>query len=125
MSNLTPLVFNKQRIMTTKVLAEQYGTNEQNISRNFTRNSERFIEGKHYFKLEGEELKEFKGYVLNDESLDIENVDFITVGQKCPIANGGYQESINHAVKLDMAKEIAMIADNEIVYTKLEGMNMK
>ena len=50
--------------MTTKVLSEQYGTNEQNISKNFTRNIERFIEGKHFFKLEGEELKEFKGYVL-------------------------------------------------------------
>jgi hypothetical protein len=55
--------------MTTKVLAEQFGTNEQNISKNFTRNSERFIEGKHYFKLDGEELKAFKGYVLNDDNL--------------------------------------------------------
>ncbi len=77
MSKLIPLVFNKQRIMTTKALAEQYGTNEQNISKNFTRNSERFIEGKHYFKLEGEELKEFKGYVLNDESLKFVSVLYL------------------------------------------------
>jgi len=64
MNGLVPIEFKNQRIMTTKVLSEQYGTNEQNISKNFTRNIERFIEGKHFFKLEGEELKEFKGYVL-------------------------------------------------------------
>lgn len=77
MSNLIPLEFKKQRIMTTKVLAEEYGTNEQNISKNFTRNAERFIEGKHYFKLEGKELKEFKGYVPNDESLKFVSVLYL------------------------------------------------
>lgn len=69
MSRLIPLEFKNQRIITTKVLSEEFGTNEQNISKNFTRNQSRFIEGKHYFKLEGQELKNFKGYVLNDESL--------------------------------------------------------
>lgn len=42
-----------------------------------------------------------------------ENIDFVTVSQKCEIANGGYQEKIDHAIKLDMAKEIAMIQRNE------------
>ena len=69
MNNLQPVEFKNQRIITTKVLAEQFGTNEQNISRNFSRNQERFIEGKHYFRLEGDELKEFKGYVLKDDTL--------------------------------------------------------
>lgn len=39
----------------------------------------------------------------------VENTDFVTVGQKCPIANGGYQTQTDHILKLDMAKEIAMI----------------
>lgn len=39
----------------------------------------------------------------------VENTDFVTVGQKCPIANGGYQTQTDHIMKLDMAKEIAMI----------------
>lgn len=77
MNRLIPLEFKNQRIMTTKTLAEEYGTNEQNISKNFTRNSERFIEGKHYFRLEGEELKQFKGYVLNDESLKFVSVLYL------------------------------------------------
>lgn len=43
----------------------------------------------------------------------IENVDFITVGQKCPIANGGFQERNDHFMKLDMAKELSMIQRTE------------
>ena len=42
-----------------------------------------------------------------------ENTDFVTVGQKSPIANGGYQEITDHVIKLDMAKEICMIQRNE------------
>lgn len=43
----------------------------------------------------------------------IEGQDFVTVGQKCPIANGGYQEKTDHALTLDMAKELSMIQRNE------------
>lgn len=42
-----------------------------------------------------------------------ENIDFVAVGQKCPIANGGYQEVLDHDMTLNMAKEIAMIQRNE------------
>lgn len=57
---LTPLEWNNRRIMTTKTLAECYETEEKNIQMNFKRNSDRFIEGKHYYLLKGAELKEFK-----------------------------------------------------------------
>jgi hypothetical protein len=77
MNSLIPMEYKSQRIMTTKILAEQFGTNEQNISKNFTRNAERFIEGKHYFKLEGEDLKAFKGYVLNDDTLKFVSVLYL------------------------------------------------
>lgn len=60
MNKLMPLEYKSQRIMTTKVLAEEYGTEETNIQTNFTRNQSRFVEGKHYYKLEGQALKEFK-----------------------------------------------------------------
>ncbi|MDY4949001.1 MAG: ORF6N domain-containing protein [Clostridium cadaveris] len=60
MKELIPLEFKNQRIMTTKVLSEQFGTEDKIIHQNFKRNEDRFIEGKHYYKLEGEELKEFK-----------------------------------------------------------------
>lgn len=60
MNNLTPLEFKNQRIITTKVLAEEFGTEEGNIQKNYSRNEKRFLEGKHYYKLAGQALKEFK-----------------------------------------------------------------
>ena len=38
-----------------------------------------------------------------------ENTDFITIGQKCPTAQGNMTMYTDHAMKLDMAKEISMI----------------
>ncbi|MFQ9247579.1 MAG: ORF6N domain-containing protein [Clostridium paraputrificum] len=69
MNNLTPLEFKNQRIITTKVLAEEFGTEEGNIQKNYSRNEKRFLEGKHYYKLAGQALKEFKNS-LPTESLE-------------------------------------------------------
>jgi len=77
MSKLIPLEFKNQRIITTKVLAEEFGTEDKIISNNFNRNIGRFVEGKHYYKLEGEELKEFKGCHQNDESLKYVSVLYL------------------------------------------------
>lgn len=52
-------------VVTTEMLADFYGTDIDNIRQNFSRNSDRFIQGKHYFKIEGIELKEFKDSVTN------------------------------------------------------------
>ena len=46
-----------QKVITTAMLAEAYGTDTTNIRNNFKRNKEKFIEGKHYFYLQGDELK--------------------------------------------------------------------
>lgn len=54
-----PLEWNGQVVITTSQLAEVYGTTTKNISNNFTRNKDRFQEGKHYFSLQGSDLKEF------------------------------------------------------------------
>lgn len=77
MNKLMPVEFKNQRIMTTKVLAEEFGTEDKIISNNFNRNIDRFVEGKHYYKLEGAELKEFKGYHQNDESLKYVSVLYL------------------------------------------------
>lgn len=49
-----------QRVLTTAQLAEAYGTETKLISKNFERNESRYKEGKHYYALAGEELKQFK-----------------------------------------------------------------
>lgn len=65
-NNLIPIEFKNQRIMTTKVLAEEYGTDEKNIQMNFSNNQSRFAEGKHFIKLEGQTLKDFKNSLPNE-----------------------------------------------------------
>lgn len=69
MNNLTVTEFKEVRVLTTSQLAEQYDTDSKVISKNFTRNQERYQEGKHYISLQGEELKEFKTSRQFDESL--------------------------------------------------------
>ncbi|WP_160693400.1 ORF6N domain-containing protein [Clostridium sp. C2-6-12] len=77
MDKLIPMEYENQRIMTTKVLAEEFGTEDKIISNNFNRNINRFVKDKHYYKLEGSELKAFKGYHQNDESLKYVSVLYL------------------------------------------------
>lgn len=56
-----------QRLLTTEQLAEFYETSVDRIKQNFNRNKGKFIEGKHYFCLEGDELKSFKSQVSNSD----------------------------------------------------------
>ena len=55
----------EMRVLTSKQLASAYETSEATIKMNFSRNRERFIEGKHYVSLTGDMLKEFKNEVTN------------------------------------------------------------
>ena len=48
------------RVLTTQQIADAYGTGTEVITKNFNRNKERYLEGKHFICLEGNELKEFK-----------------------------------------------------------------
>ncbi|MFZ3132722.1 MAG: ORF6N domain-containing protein [Desulfosporosinus sp.] len=60
MSNLIPVEYQNQRILTTAQLAESYEADAQLIVNNFNRNKERYAEGKHYFVIEGTALKGFR-----------------------------------------------------------------
>ena len=69
MNELTVLEHNNIRVMTTEQLAEAYGCAPKQIQQNFNNNRVRFIAGKHYFKLEGADLKAFKDSLENIESV--------------------------------------------------------
>lgn len=69
MNELTVIERENQRVMTTAVLAEEYGTTREIISNNFNRNKERYTEGKHYYCLEGEERREFLNHHQIDDGL--------------------------------------------------------
>jgi len=60
MSNLIVIENKGSRVLTTLQVAKGYGVDDKRISENFNRNKERYIEGVHYFKLQGLELKGFK-----------------------------------------------------------------
>lgn len=68
MMELKPINYNKEVVITTKTLAEVYECKEKQITQNFNNNNkDKFIEGKHYYKLQGEELKEFKNQFKNSD----------------------------------------------------------
>jgi len=60
MNNLQVIVHDNRRVLTTKQLADSYNTSADKVSYNFKYNENRYKEGKHFFLLEGEDLKEFK-----------------------------------------------------------------
>lgn len=62
---LQVIELNNQRILTTEQLAEFYEASVQQIKQNFNNNKNKFVEGKHYYRLEGNELKDFKNRVEN------------------------------------------------------------
>lgn len=58
--SLSPIIHNQIPVVTTELLAQLYGTEPLNIQVNFTRNKDRFIEGKHFFKTTGDDLKNLR-----------------------------------------------------------------
>ncbi|MEQ6971281.1 ORF6N domain-containing protein [Pectobacterium polaris] len=56
-------------VITTDLLANLYGANVNSIQQNFKRNAARFINGKHYFKLEGTDLRAFKNRLTDSQSV--------------------------------------------------------
>ncbi len=59
-NNLPIIEWKGIRVVTTETLATGYGADIKNIQNNFIRNESRFVEGKHYFIVQGNELKELK-----------------------------------------------------------------
>lgn len=51
MEELQVIEKNNERVLLTSQIAESYGTTAKVISNNFTRNQERYVEGKHYYCL--------------------------------------------------------------------------
>ncbi|WBL16408.1 ORF6N domain-containing protein [Sutcliffiella sp. NC1] len=77
MKHLQIIEKNGQRVLSTSQLAESFGTDSKIINRNFQRNADRYIQGKHYYALTGEELKAFKGSRQIDDSLKFASVLYL------------------------------------------------
>ncbi|EGP8063036.1 ORF6N domain-containing protein [Salmonella enterica] len=64
---ITPIIHGDFPVITTEFLASLYGTDPHSITKNHRSNVDRFVAGKHFFKLEGADLKAFKNKVTNSD----------------------------------------------------------
>ena len=65
MNEIINIEHNNERVLTTEQLAQAYECEGVQIKQNFNNNADRFVEGQHYFKLEGEALRKLR----------VENID--------------------------------------------------
>lgn len=77
MEELKVTEYKNIRVLTTQQIAEVYGADTKIISKNFERNKDRYIEGKHYVCLTGEELKTFKANRQIDDTLKFISVLYL------------------------------------------------
>lgn len=96
------------RVLTTKQLAEFYGVDQSIISKNYTRNKTKYIEGKHYVLLEGKELNEFKKFIKDY----IEKIEVDTSVSGNYIQNWDVEPPL--LVKLTSREELTVCSDIKI-----------
>lgn len=58
------------RVLTTKQIAKEYGTTGIRIQQNYSANKIRFVEGKHFVTLVGDELRDYKNHLGKNEVVD-------------------------------------------------------
>ncbi|EBP0014000.1 ORF6N domain-containing protein, partial [Salmonella enterica] len=63
----SPISYGDLPVITTELLAILYGTDPHSITKNHRSNVDRFVAGKHFFKLEGADLKAFKNKVTDSD----------------------------------------------------------
>ncbi|EJE7235438.1 ORF6N domain-containing protein [Clostridium botulinum] len=68
-TEIQPVEVEGQRVLTTELLAGIYEVDPIRIQQGFIRNKDKFQKEKHYFRLTGKELKEFKANYLKDSNL--------------------------------------------------------
>lgn len=62
-ADLNRIAWNGEPVLTTAQLADRFDCNPNNLKTNFNHNRDRFIEGKHFYRLEGKALTTFKDCV--------------------------------------------------------------
>lgn len=71
MNDIQKVEYNGILVLTTQQIAEAYETSTDTVTKNFNRNKDRYVSGKHYICLEGEELRDFKTNGQIDLSLKL------------------------------------------------------
>ncbi|EMW7330386.1 ORF6N domain-containing protein [Escherichia coli] len=79
--NLPVIEWQGVRVVTTETLAAGYGTTPIRIQQNYIRNEDRFVEGKHFFKISGDELKSFR--LSFSESVNKHTTSLVLWTERC------------------------------------------
>ncbi|ECY2819317.1 ORF6N domain-containing protein [Salmonella enterica] len=66
---LSPILHNQIPVVTTELLAQLYGAEVKNVQNNYARNAERFVAGKHFFKVTGDDLKNLRVTLSHSQNL--------------------------------------------------------
>ena len=67
-------------VVTTETLARAYEVKPINIQKNFSANKDRFVEGRHYYTISGNDLRELKHRLTESKSVKIaRNVNALTL----------------------------------------------
>lgn len=67
-------------VVTTETLARAYEVKPSNIQKNFSANKDRFVEGRHYYTISGNDLRELKHRLTESKSVKIaRNVNALTL----------------------------------------------
>lgn len=113
MNKLMPVEFKGMRVLLTKQLADVYECNEQQIQQNFNNHIDKFESGKHYYLLQGEELREFK-----------HNIDIIEVAHNVNKLYLWTERGANrHCKILDTDKAWEQFDNLEEVYFRVKDQN--
>jgi hypothetical protein len=59
-ASVPSITWQQALVITTELLAKLYRTDANNIQQNYSRNADRFVEGKHFFKVAGQDLKDLR-----------------------------------------------------------------
>lgn len=102
--NVTRIEYSGKPAIPTVRLAEFYECTDRNIRQNFNNNADRFIAGKHFFKVEGDVLRVFKRDVENFDTAD--NVNALCLWTKRDCArHAKMQLGRVHTIKLRKINE--------------------
>lgn len=133
MNNLQIIEHKNQRVLLTQQLAESYGTDRKVISNNYTRNKGRYIEGKHYYLLKGNDLKDFKGCHQIDESLKSTSILYLWTERGAFLhakslntdkAWEVYDSLVEHYFKTKVVQQVKLLSNPmEILKLTYEALN--
>ncbi|PHM63942.1 antirepressor [Xenorhabdus stockiae] len=121
--HMIPIMYNSVPVITTELLADVYETDVIRIQQNHARNTDRFVEGTHFFKLTGSILREFKNRLSLSES--VKELSLLVGKRARSLILWTERGAARHAKMLDTDKAWDVFGKLEDFYFNLKGVETK